>query len=239
MPGTLSVIATPIGNLEDLTLRALRTLRECDVVLCEDTRVTKKILAAYKIPDKQLVRFDAYATERKYRAATEALREGAHVAFVTDAGTPGVSDPGNLLVADVVRAIPGVRIEPIPGPSALTALASVCGLPTDHFLFLGFLPLKQRRRKVLERIVQSPETAFFFESPYRIVRTLEELAPLLGDRLVVVGRELTKRFETISRGTAAMLHTQFLQTSGRIRGELVIAVEGKRHHHSASGDTEE
>lgn len=228
MTGKLSVVATPIGNLEDITLRALRTLRECDVVLCEDTRVTAKLLAGHGVEKKPLIRFDAYATDRKFRATIDALREGQHIAFVTDAGTPGVSDPGNLLVATVVREFPEVTIDPIPGPSALTTLASVCGLPTDRFLFLGFLPLKQHRRKLLERIAQSPDTVLFFESPHRIVRTLEELAPLLGDRRVVVGRELTKKFETIYRGTTQTVHGQLLHAGGKVRGEVVIAVEGHR-----------
>ncbi|MBI2483473.1 16S rRNA (cytidine(1402)-2'-O)-methyltransferase [Candidatus Uhrbacteria bacterium] len=231
MPGHLSIIATPIGNLEDITFRALRILRECDCILCEDTRVTAKLLAGHGISGKSLIRFDAFATPRKLHAVLDVLRAGQHIALVSDAGTPGVSDPGNFLVAAVVRELPGVVIDPIPGASALTALASVCGIPTGQFLFLGFLPLKQHRKKALERIAQSAETVFFFESPHRIVRTLRELDPLLGDRMTVLGRELTKRFETIYRGSARMVLHELEQSSGKIRGEIVVAVTGCKSGH--------
>ncbi|MBI4433474.1 16S rRNA (cytidine(1402)-2'-O)-methyltransferase [Candidatus Uhrbacteria bacterium] len=231
MPGRLSIIATPIGNLEDVTFRALRILRECDVVLCEDTRVTSKLLAGHGIAGKPLNRFDAFATPRKLHAVLDVLRSGKHVALVSDAGTPGVSDPGSFLVAAVVRDLPEVVIEPIPGASALTALASVCGLPLGQFLFLGFLPLKHHRQRVFERIAQSSETVFFFESPHRILRTLRDLDPLLGDRGVVVGRELTKRFETIYRGPVRTVLHALEQSGGKVRGEVAVAVAGLRHTH--------
>lgn len=223
MPGTLSVIATPIGNLEDITLRALRTLRECGVVFCEDTRVTAKLLARYEIR-KPLHRLDQHASAGDVRRLLDVLREGKHAALVTDAGTPGVSDPGNVIIARVARELSDVRIEPIPGPSALTALASVAGLPTDRFVFLGFLPQKKHRHAVLARIVASEETMFFYESPHRIIRTLRDLALLLGDRPVVLGRELTKMHETIYRGTAAAIADQLEQ--GSVKGEIVVAVAG-------------
>lgn len=221
MPGTLSVVATPIGNLEDITLRALRILRECDVVFCEDTRVTAKLLARYEIR-KSLHRLDQFVQKKIPGIFFDLLREGKHVALVTDAGTPGVSDPGNIVVARVVAELPDVRIEPIPGASALTALASVAGFPTDRFLFLGFLPLKKHRTAWLERIAASDVTTFFYESPHRIVRTLRDLSPLLGDRPIVVGRELTKLHETIYRGTAASIAEQLER--GAVKGEIVVAV---------------
>jgi len=223
MVGRLSVVATPIGNLEDMTLRALRTLRECDVIFCEDTRVTAKILARYEIR-KPLHRLDQHAPEAHKRVVLQTLRDGKHAALVTDAGTPGVSDPGNIVVARVAAEMPDVRIEPIPGPSALTALTSVAGMPTDRFLFLGFLPVKKHRRAILERIAASDVTVIFYESPHRIVRTLHEIAPLLDTRAVVLGRELTKVHETIYRGTVADVLAQLER--GSMKGEFVVAIAG-------------
>jgi 16S rRNA (cytidine1402-2'-O)-methyltransferase len=225
MTGKLSIVATPIGNLEDITLRALRTLRECDVILCEDTRVTAKLLARYDIR-KPLQRCDSETVRTAPARALDQLRAEKHVAFVSDAGTPGVSDPGPLLVRTVLRELPDVRIETIPGPSALTAFVGVAGIRVDRFLFLGFLPLKKHRKHVLRRIAESEETVIFYESPHRILKTLRELTPLLGDRLVVVGRELTKLHETMYRGTAADVIAQLER--GSTKGEFVVAVEGAR-----------
>jgi 16S rRNA (cytidine1402-2'-O)-methyltransferase len=223
VPGHLSVIGTPIGNLEDVSARALRTLRECDAIFCEDTRVTAKLLARYEIR-KPLHRLDQHASAGDVRRLLEALRDGKHAALVSDAGTPGVSDPGNAMVARVVAELPDVRIEPIPGASALTTLASVCGLPSDRFSFLGFLPQKKHRSAMLARIASSDVTMFFYESPHRIIRTLHDLAPLLGDRPIVVGRELTKLHETIYRGTATAVAAQI--AAGSVKGEIVVAVAG-------------
>ncbi|MBI4143032.1 16S rRNA (cytidine(1402)-2'-O)-methyltransferase [Candidatus Uhrbacteria bacterium] len=206
-----------------MTLRALRTLRECDAIFCEDTRVTAKLLARYEIR-KPVHRFDQHAQKKTSGFFFDLLHDGKHLVLVTDAGTPGVSDPGNLIVARVAAEIPEVRIESIPGPSALTALASIAGMPTDRFLFLGFLPLKKRRRAVLGRIASSDVTVFFYESPHRIVRTLRELAPLLGDRTVVLGRELTKLHETIYRGTAASIAGKL--EAGMVKGEIVVGIAG-------------
>ncbi|MFH1430687.1 MAG: 16S rRNA (cytidine(1402)-2'-O)-methyltransferase [Candidatus Uhrbacteria bacterium] len=226
MNGRLSVVATPIGNLDDITLRALQTLGACDVVLCEDTRVTKKLLERHEIDKPKLIRCDQHAPAEKYAAIIELLRSGKHVALVTDAGTPGVSDPGGLMVAEVVKALPDVRIEVIPGPSALTALASIAGLPVDRFLFLGFLPLKHGRSAILDRIIASKETVFFYESKYRVQRTLEALATRLGDRMVVIGRELTKMHETVLRGTVSDVLA--LLEDGSTKGEFVVAIAGNR-----------
>jgi 16S rRNA (cytidine1402-2'-O)-methyltransferase len=222
---TLSVVATPIGNLEDLTMRALRILRECDAVFCEDTRVTAKLLARYEIR-KPMHRLDQHASAGDVRRLLDLLRDGKHAALVTDAGTPGVSDPGNPVIARVVAELPDVRIEPIPGASALTALASVAGLPTDRFLFLGFLPQKKHRNTILDRIAASEETVFFYESPHRIIRTLRDLAPRLANRAVVLGRELTKMHETIYRGTATSVADQL--EHGSMKGEIVVAVAADR-----------
>lgn len=224
MPGKLSIVATPIGNLEDITMRALRTLRECDVVLCEDTRVTAKLLARYEIK-KPLQRCDSEMVRTQVERALAPLRAGQHVAFVADAGTPGVSDPGPLLVKMVIRNLPEVRIETIPGPSALTAFVSIAGIRVDRFTFLGFLPLKKHRKAYLQRIAESEETTIFYESPHRILKTLHELVPLLGDRSVVVGRELTKLHETMYRGTITEVITQLERRS--MKGEFVIGVAAK------------
>jgi 16S rRNA (cytidine1402-2'-O)-methyltransferase len=220
----LSVVSTPIGNLEDITLRALRVLSECDVVACEDTRVTAKLLARHRI-EKSLLRLDAHASHRAIMLVEEALRDGKHVAVVVDAGVPGISDPGNAIVARVLSDVPEVEIVPIPGPSALTAIVSVSGLPFHHFLFLGFLPKKRGRQAIIDRIAMSEDAVVLFESPHRIVRTLESLVPVLGDRSVVVGRELTKMFETIVRGTAPEVLASI--ASGSMKGEFVVAIAGR------------
>ncbi|MDP3771459.1 MAG: 16S rRNA (cytidine(1402)-2'-O)-methyltransferase [bacterium] len=225
MPGKLSVVATPIGNLEDITMRALRTLRECDIILCEDTRVTAKLLARYEIR-KPLQRCDSETVRTRREQALAPLRAGQHVAYVCDAGTPGVSDPGPLLVKTVLQELPEVSIESIPGPSALTTFVSMAGIRVDRFTFLGFLPLKKHRKESVQRIVTNEETTIFYESPYRILKTLRELLPLVGDRTVVVGRELTKLHETWYRGTATDV-IEHLQR-GSMKGEFVVGVAGVR-----------
>jgi 16S rRNA (cytidine1402-2'-O)-methyltransferase len=225
MPGRLSIVATPIGNLEDITLRALRTLRECDVILCEDTRVTSKLLARYEIR-KPLQRCDSETIRTRRETALAPLRAGQHAAYVSDAGTPGVSDPGPLLVKTVIQELPEVRIETIPGPSALTAFVSIAGVRMDRFTFLGFLPLKKHRKEYLQRVAASEETAIFYESPHRILRTLRDLAPLVGDRSIAIGRELTKLHETVYRGTTVEVMAQLER--GSAKGEFVIGVAGAR-----------
>lgn len=222
MPGRLSMVGTPIGNLEDISLRALRTLRECDLVLCEDTRVTRTLLVRHAIAGKELVRFDQHAPDAKVRNVLERLAAGAHVAFVTDAGTPGVSDPGGTLVARVAEALPEAAIEPIPGPSACTTLVSVAGIPADRYVFLGFLPQKRGRKALLAWIAAQELAVCFYESPHRIVRALEALAPLLGDRRIAVGRELTKLHETIYRGTARDVLATL--TRGSTKGEYAVLI---------------
>ncbi|MDO8598709.1 MAG: 16S rRNA (cytidine(1402)-2'-O)-methyltransferase [bacterium] len=224
MPGRLSVVATPIGNLEDITMRALRILRECDIILCEDTRVTSKLLARYEI-QKPLQRCDSEMVRTQIERALAPLRAGQHVAYVSDAGTPGVSDPGPLLVRAVVRELPEVRIETIPGPSALTAFVSIAGIRVDRFTFLGFLPLKQHRKRYLQRIAECAETAIFYESTHRILKTLRELTPFVGDRAVAVGRELTKIHETVYRGTIVEVIAALER--GSVKGEFVVAIEAR------------
>lgn len=221
---TLYIVATPIGNLEDITLRALRILKEVDVILCEDTRVTAKLLARFDI-QKPLLRYDAHAGERRIDDIIERLGEGKDIALVVDAGTPGIRDPGNYLVARVHEAYPDVAIVPIPGASALATLAQIAGIPMDTFFFAGFLPVKKGRRTMREYlhtiILEKHIPVLLYESPHRIIKTLNEFNdPAIH---VVVGRELTKKFETVYRGPIA----DVLQDV-KPKGEFVVILYAKK-----------
>ncbi len=220
--GTLSIVATPIGNLEDITLRALRTLKECDVIYAEDTRVISKLLARYEIK-KPLQRLDAVTEIKKADEVLARIEAGEHVALVSDAGTPGISDPGARLVAHVREYLPAALIEAIPGPSALTAALSIAGLSSDHFLFLGFLPHKKGRQTAIKRIISSDVPVVLYESPHRILKLLGELSHVGEQRNVVIARELTKMHEEVLSGTASLLATQ-LEKKKAVRGEFVVIV---------------
>lgn len=226
--GTLSIVATPIGNLEDITLRALRVLREADIVFCEDTRVTKKLLTAHDI-SVPVDSFHARSAASKTEKIISLLKEGNHVALVTDAGTPGISDPGTKLVSDV-REVLGeeVRIEPIPGPSALTAALSAAGVPADGFLFLGFLPHKKGRETLFAEIAEGKRVVVFYESPHRIMKTLSSLAEHMPERQVVLARELTKIHEEFITGTPTELRTRLEEDPQKQRGEFVVLVNTAR-----------
>jgi len=215
--GTLSIVATPIGNLEDITLRALRTLKECDVIYAEDTRVISRLLAHYGIK-KPLQRLDAATEGKKVAEVIARLDAGEHVVYVSDAGTPGVSDPGSRLVAAVREA--GARIDAIPGASALTAALSIAGLNSDSFTFMGFLPHKKGRQTALKEIGESERPVVLYESPHRILKLLAELEAV-GVREVRIGRELTKLHEEMIVGTPAELAAS-LQKRGAVRGEFVV-----------------
>jgi 16S rRNA (cytidine1402-2'-O)-methyltransferase len=220
--GTLFVVATPIGNLEDITLRALRTLREVDVVAAEDTRVTRKLLAAHAISTPR-VSFHEFSSSRRRERLVDRLAQG-DVALVTDAGMPGVSDPGFPLIRDAIEA--GHTVVPIPGPSAVLAALVASGLPMHAFCFAGFLPrtTAQRRRFFRERATE-PESLVVFESPHRLTAALADLVAELGPaRPVAVGRELTKRFEEVVRGTAAEALAHF--TTRPPRGEFTLVIGG-------------
>ena len=200
-PGTLYLVATPIGNLEDITLRALRVLKECDVVAAEDTR--------------------QFNEARRGEEILERLRRGEKVALVTDAGTPGISDPGTRVVAAALRA--GLRVEAVPGPCALVAALTASGLPTEEFHFVGFLPHKSgQRHRQLEGLKAVPGTLVFYESPYRVVKLLEELALLYPTRRTVLARELTKKFEEIASGFPAELLEGYRERTAK--GEYVVLV---------------
>ena len=241
---TLYIVATPIGNLEDLTSRALRILKEVDLILCEDTRVTKKLLERYNIKT-QTLSYHQHSKLQKIDYILSLLKQGKNLALVSDAGTPGISDPGNKLINLITRpgrvvdeakssspsSLPqvearSVKIVPIPGPSAVTAAASVSGFPMDRFLFLGFPPTKRKRKKFFVEVINSKYPVIFYESPYRIIKTLKELSFLVGNREIVVCRELTKKFETIYRGTIEEVLNQLEKSE--IKGEFVVVVEGKK-----------
>lgn len=222
----LSVVATPIGNLEDITLRALRVLGEAEVILCEDTRVTKKLLSHFGINTPTLS-FHANSGISKTNKVIEFLNEGRHVALVTDAGTPGISDPGSELVS-IVRETFGeeVRIDAIPGPSALAAALSIAGLRAPTFTFYGFLPQKKGRETFFRTIALDGRASIFYESPHRILKALESLkTELPAGRRIGVYRELTKVFEEGIVGTPAEVYEYFSTSSEKLRGEFVVIVE--------------
>ncbi|MBT3230353.1 16S rRNA (cytidine(1402)-2'-O)-methyltransferase [Candidatus Uhrbacteria bacterium] len=214
--GTLYVVGTPIGNLSDITERALETLKTVDLIACEDTRVTKKLLSNYSI-DTPTISYHQHSTDEKAGHIVSKLVDGASVALVTDAGTPGISDPGGKLVEVAIKA--DVTVVPIPGASAIAAALSVCGFPTDKFTFLGFPPNKKGRKTYFENIETIKQTVALYESKHRIIKTLEQLPQ---DRTLIVGRELTKMHEHIYRGTAPEVIEQLNQTS--TKGEFVIVI---------------
>jgi 16S rRNA (cytidine1402-2'-O)-methyltransferase len=219
-PGTLYLVATPIGNLEDITLRALRVLRGCDVVAAEDTRRSGQLLRHFEI-SKPLLSYFQFNEARRSEEIIERLRRGEKVALVTDAGSPGISDPGERVVKAAVAA--GLRVESIPGPSALVAGLTASGLPTGEFHFVGFLPHKSgQRRNQLEALKAVPGTLVFYESPYRIEKLLGELNAMFPERQVVLARELTKKFEEYLRGKPADLIA--LLKTRTLKGEFVVMV---------------
>lgn len=218
--GTLSVVATPIGNLEDITLRALRSLKEADYILCEDTRVTKKLLSKYEV-DTPTKRYDAHASERFHADVVSDLRAGKHIALVSDAGTPGISDPGVLLVSHAREA--GVRIETIPGPSAVTAAYAIAGVRGNQFVFLGFAPQKKGRKTFFKNVPTFPLPVLFYEAPHRIMKTLTSLAEVLENtHRILVFRELTKIYEEVIEGTSKEVLRYFTTHPEHVRGEFVI-----------------
>jgi 16S rRNA (cytidine1402-2'-O)-methyltransferase len=228
--GALYVVATPIGNLEDITLRALRVLKEVTVIACEDTRVTRKLLAAHEIRTPVLS-YHAHSKPQVVDRILERIESGEDVALVTDAGTPLVSDPGDTLVKMAIAR--GIRVAPIPGPSALLATLVASGLPSEAVLFLGFLPRPDsERREVLAPLRDAPYTIVLYESPKRVRETLEMLERTLGDRDLCVGRELTKRFETFERGRLSQLCTKFDEST---LGEITIVVGPAFHAEAVKG----
>ncbi len=230
MLGKLSVVATPIGNLEDITLRALRVLKEADVVACEDTRTSKKLLSHYDI-HAPLTSFHTHSGEKGFNKIISLLEEGKHVALICDAGTPGVSDPGLELVSVVREKLPDVILEAIPGASALAAAISIAGLRASSFTFYGFLPLKKGRETLFKEIAASDRASIFYESPHRIMKTLDSLVKYIGlpygvrGRRVGLYRELTKIHEEAIVGSPTELLNILTLDPQKQKGEFVVIVE--------------
>jgi 16S rRNA (cytidine1402-2'-O)-methyltransferase len=226
MQTRLSIVATPIGNLEDITLRALRILKEADVIACEDTRETRKLLSHYDI-HVPTVSFHSNSGKAGFDKIVKLLEEGKSVALVSDAGTPGVSDPGLELVSVVRERLPDIKIETIPGASSLTAALAVAGLRVPSFVFYGFLPQKKGRETLFKEIAKSERASIFLESPHRIMKALESLKNAMPERRVGLFRELTKLFEEHVIGTPAELLAILEADTNHQRGEFVVIVEGE------------
>ncbi|MEX0877405.1 MAG: 16S rRNA (cytidine(1402)-2'-O)-methyltransferase [Candidatus Spechtbacterales bacterium] len=222
----LYITATPIGNLEDITLRALRILKEVDFILCEDTRVTKKLLNKYDIKTPT-ISYHQHSSEAKISEVIALLKEGKNLSLVTDAGTPGISDPGNELIEKVFKELGSdVDIVVVPGPSAVSAAASISGMPMSEFLFLGYPPKKKKRKKFFEKVVKSEAPIILYESTHRILKTLEELKEMFHVSgfmfQVMVARELTKKFESTYRGNIDEVINKL--KDDKVKGEFVIII---------------
>ncbi|MBA3569205.1 MAG: 16S rRNA (cytidine(1402)-2'-O)-methyltransferase [Pyrinomonadaceae bacterium] len=223
MAGKLYVVATPIGNLEDLTYRAARVLSEVDLIACEDTRHSQKLLNHYGIKTKTLSYHEHNERDRAGELLTS-IRSGLSVALVSDAGTPGISDPGFRVVRMALEA--GLRVVPIPGPTALVSALVASGLPSDEFFFAGFLPARSgARRARLADLAAIPSTLVFYEAPHRIVSSLEDARGILGEREAVVARELTKMHEEVLRGRLSELADKLSQAAQEPRGEMVVVID--------------
>lgn len=219
----LYIVATPIGNLEDITLRAIRILGEVDFILSEDTRVTAKLLNHYKIK-KPLISFHHHSNKEKYLKVLNILKEGKSVALVSDAGTPNISDPGGQLVEFVREELPEVNIEPIPGVSALTTALSVSGIKVDKFSFFGFLPHKKGRQTMLREVLDNKYPVIFYESKYRILKLLEELTELKFNKKIMIFREMTKMYYTFYSKDIISLLKEFKENENLIKGEFTVII---------------
>lgn len=228
MSKILYIVPTPIGNLEDMTHRAVRVLKEVGTVFCEDTSVTQRLFKEYGIETKTSV-FHANSTERDFRRIIDALNEGDDVALVSDAGMPTISDPGVSIVKRVYEEVEGVQVVALPGATALTTALAVSGISSATFTFFGFLPQKKGRETIFGKIVESEHTSAFYESVHRIEKTLESLKEKLEDeRMVVVCKELSKMHEEVVRGTASYVAGYFALHKDKVRGEFVVIVEGAK-----------
>jgi len=224
----LHIVGTPIGNLEDITLRALRVLKESDMIVCEDTRITQKLLRHYGITNKRLISYNEKESGASAGRIIELLGKGKNLSLVTDAGMPGISDPGAMLVREVREKLSNeVKIESIPGPSALTAALSIAGVPASEFLFFGFLPHKKGRETLFKEIAGAERVVVFYESPHRLMKALESLKKFSPAKTVSVAKELTKIHENVIRGTAGEVLEYFASNKDKIRGEFVVIVSPK------------
>jgi 16S rRNA (cytidine1402-2'-O)-methyltransferase len=226
MAGTFYVVATPIGNLEDITLRALRILSEVDFVFCEDTREGRKLLGHFEIK-KPLDSYHAQSGDSKSEKIIELLNSGKNIALISDAGTPAVSDPGSLLVSKIRAALPDVSVVAIPGPSALTTALSIAGMPVNAFTFYGFVPHKKGRETLFDEIAASEKASVFYESPHRILKSLQSLSERCPERLMAIGRELTKVHEELKIGSVAEILKYYNNNADKVRGEFTVIVSGK------------
>lgn len=223
LPSGLYIVATPIGNLQDITIRAIETLKKADIIYCEDTRQSAKLLSQFSI-STQLACYHEHNAEKIRPALLEKMQDGMAIALISDAGTPLISDPGYKLVSECHDV--GIKVYTIPGPSAPIAALASSGLPSDHFYFGGFLPPKEaERRRCLEDMKGFSHTLIYFESPKRLLKTLDDILSTLGNRQICVARELTKTFESIKRGTVEELF-QFYQNDGVLKGEIVLLIKG-------------
>lgn len=220
------VVATPIGNLDDISPRAVSALNSSDLILTEDTRVTRVLLSKYGIK-KPVLSYHQHSKLSKINEIIGLLKEGKTLSLVSDAGTPGINDPGNFLIQEILKELPDLKIVPIPGPNAAIAALSISGFPADKFVFLGFPPHKKGRQTFFKRISDIEETVVFYESKHRILKALTELRDTssIGDRPMVVARELTKQFETIYRGTISEVLEQLNKT--KVLGEFVVILRAK------------
>ncbi|MEO0116908.1 MAG: 16S rRNA (cytidine(1402)-2'-O)-methyltransferase [candidate division WOR-3 bacterium] len=224
-PG-LYIVATPIGNLSDITLRALAVLKESDLIVCEDTRRTLILLNHYQIKNKRLLSYHDHNKRERTPEIVSFLKRGKKVSLVSDSGTPGISDPGFYLIRKCVRE--GIRVIPIPGPSAIITALVVSGLPCDRFVYEGFLSHREgKKRKRLLALKDEERTMVFYEAPTRLLKTLKAMAEIFGERECVIARELTKKFEEILRGKISEI-IQVLESREKIKGEIVIVLAGKK-----------
>jgi 16S rRNA (cytidine1402-2'-O)-methyltransferase len=227
------VVGTPIGNMEDITYRAVRILCEVDLVLCEDTRVTKNLLNKYDIKTACLsypsdnLKPGADKANPKVEKILEMINEGKTLALVSDAGTPTISDPGSVLVSKIKETFPEIEAIAIPGPSAVASALSISGLPASDFTFMGFLPHKKGRETLFKEMAESERTVVFYESPHRILKALISLEKFVPERKIVIARELTKVFEQIITGTPAEVTKYFTVNTDKVRGEFVVMVSGR------------
>jgi 16S rRNA (cytidine1402-2'-O)-methyltransferase len=215
----LYIVGTPIGNLEDITLRALRILKEVDLIACEDTRRTGILLQNYQI-SKPLISYHQHSKLQKIDYLIDELKSGQNIALVTDAGMPGIADPGGVLIAEAIKH--KIEIEPIPGPSAITTILSMSGIAAEKFLFLGYFPKKKGRQTLLGSLKKFPFPIVFFESPYRIQKTLADIQEYLDNPEIIIGRELTKKFEEVLRGKISEVLPKI-----RPQGEFVIIINNE------------
>lgn len=221
----LYIVATPIGNLSDMSFRAIETLKNVDIILAEDTRQTKKLLSHYDITDKVVWSYHARSPQSSIESIVEHLKDGKTMALVSDAGTPAISDPGVKLVADVKKN--GIQVSPIPGASAFISALSASGFPSNRFEFLGFLPHKKGRQTLLKMISEQTHTMIFYESTHRIEKCVDQMNEFFPEKKVCLARELTKIYEEFLIGTPAEIQKIFLEFPEKKKGEFVVLVSGK------------